>query len=87
VQVFFANFDGLRGGVNPVQTPQSGVQVTVAQQSGASGYCLPFLGELQPVAGRTVNGRTSFTLPPITKGAVFLYGTNSGETAGAQSGK
>jgi hypothetical protein len=87
VQVFFANFDGLRGGVNPVQTPQSGVQVTVAQQSGASGYFLPFLGELQPVAGRTVNGRTSFTLPPITKGAVFLYGTNSGESAGAQSGK
>ncbi len=27
--VFFANFAGLEGGVNPVQTPQTGVQVTV----------------------------------------------------------
>ena len=29
IQCFFANFAGLKGGVNPVQTPQSGVQVTM----------------------------------------------------------
>src|SRR5581483_286122 len=35
--IFFANFAGLRGGVNPVQTPQKGVRVQVAGSNNAKG--------------------------------------------------
>jgi hypothetical protein len=66
---FFANFDGLRAGENPIQTPQRGVKVTL---SGASkGYFLPFLGEVQQVEGARNGDLTTFTLPTIEKGAVF----------------
>ena len=70
-QVFFANFAGLEGGVNPVQTPQTGVQVTVAGAGGGHGFFLPFLGEVQPVAGTAAGGGVVYTLPAIEKGAVF----------------
>ena len=52
--VFFANFAGLEGKVNPVQTPQTGVEVTVAGASTGHGMFLPFLGEVQPVNGTRV---------------------------------
>ena len=66
--VFFANFKGLRGGENPVQTPETGAKITV--KSGKTAYFLPFLGEVQTVKGESVNGETVFTLPEIQKGAV-----------------
>jgi hypothetical protein len=69
--VFFANFAGLEGGVNPVQTPQTGVQVTVAGAGSGRGYFLPFLGEVQPVAGVVGDGGVVYKLPAIEKGAVF----------------
>ena len=72
--VFFANFAGLRGGVNPVQTPQTGVRVRIARSGKAKGFFLPFLGDVQEVNGVSeADGRTSYTLPAITKGAVFWY--------------
>jgi hypothetical protein len=71
--VFMANFAGLRGGVNPVQTVQTGVRVTVASGAKSSAYFLPFMGEVQKVEGVRVEGGTSYTLPPISKGAVFWY--------------
>jgi hypothetical protein len=81
IHVFFANFDGLKGGVNPVPTPQTGVEVTVAPEpNGDTGYFLPFLGEVQKVSARESKGRVSFTLPPITRGAVFWYGKTSDES-------
>ena len=49
--VFFANFAGLRGGVNPVQTPQTGVQVAISGAAKGRGFFLPFLGDVQPVDG------------------------------------
>jgi hypothetical protein len=73
VNVFFANFAGLRGGSNPVQTAQSGVEVSVPSKDANSGYFLPFLGEAQAVKGVRHGDRTTFSLPPITKGAVFWY--------------
>lgn len=76
VNVFFANFVGLRGGSNPVQTPQTGVQVTVTSKS-EKGFFLPFLGSAQPVQGVRQGDSVSFTLPPITKGAVFWYEPSS----------
>jgi hypothetical protein len=69
--VFFANFAGLEGKVNPVQTPQTGVEVTVAGSSMGHGMFLPFMGEAQQLNGIAGAGGVSYKLPPIEKGAVF----------------
>lgn len=71
--IFFANFAGLKGGVNPIQTPQTDVQVTVSGATGGHGFFLPFLGEVQPLSGTAVDGGISYKLPAIEKGAVFWY--------------
>ena len=73
VNCFFANFTGLRAGVNPVQTPQSGVEVSVRATAKGKGFFLPFLGEVQEVKGVRHGDAVTFTLPAITKGAVFWY--------------
>jgi hypothetical protein len=75
VHVFFANFAGLVAGKNPVQSPQS-VTVTVPAASGTSAQFLPFLGEVQPLEGELKQGKVSFALPPIAKGAVFWLEAN-----------
>jgi len=71
--IFLANFAGLRGGVNPVQTVQSGVKVTISSEAKGPAFFLPFMGEVQKVQGVRIAGGTSYTLPPISKGAVFWY--------------
>ena len=71
IQCFFANFAGLRGGSNPVQTPLTGVEVSVAAKDEGKGFLLPFLGEAQTVQGIRHGDWTTYSLPPITKGAVF----------------
>jgi hypothetical protein len=71
--VFFANFAGLQGGVNPIQTPQTSVQVSVAGAHGGHGFFLPFLGDVQQLKGTVDPAGVSFTLPSIEKGAVFWY--------------
>lgn len=73
VNVYFANFAGLVGGKNPVQTPQTGVEVTLTSKSQGRGFFLPFLGETQVVKGVQHGDSITFTLPAITKGAVFWY--------------
>jgi hypothetical protein len=73
IECFFANFAGLRGGVNPVQTPQSGVEIRLTSKSDGKGFFLPFLGEAQPVKGVRSGDAITFALPTITKGAVFWY--------------
>jgi hypothetical protein len=73
VNAFFANFGGLRGEVNPVQTPESGVEVTVVSKSEGKGFLLPFLGDVQAIKGVRHGESVSFALPTITKGAVFWY--------------
>jgi len=73
VTCFFANFAGLRGGVNPVQTPQTGVEVSLTSTTEGKGFFLPFLGEVQTVKGNRRGDSVTFTLPAITKGAVFWY--------------
>lgn len=73
VQVFLANFAGLRGGVNPVQTPQNDVRITLPAAADGQGFFLPFLGEVQKLNGVESAGRVSYRLPPILKGGVFWY--------------
>jgi hypothetical protein len=71
--VFFANFAGLRGGVNPVQTPQTDVQVTIVGATKRGGFFLPFLGDEQKLDGIVSAGGVTYHLPAIEKGAVFWY--------------
>jgi hypothetical protein len=71
VHIFFANFQGLRAKENAVQTPASGVEVTVPGKVG--GHFLPFLGEETMITGRFENGSTLFRLPDIAKGAVIWF--------------
>src|SRR5439155_23591831 len=66
--VFFANFKGLIGGKNPVQTPETGAMLVVSGQ--ATARFLPFLGDVQTLRGESEDGKTTFLIPPITKGAV-----------------
>jgi len=58
------------GGKNPVQTPQT-VTIRVPAGHGSSAYFLPFLGNEQKLEGVSTQGRVTFTLPPISKGAAF----------------
>ena len=71
--VFLANFAGLRGGANPIQTPQTGVQVTMLAATKGRGFFLPFLGNVQPLQGTASAGGITYNLPAIEKGAVFWY--------------
>ena len=80
---YFANFAGLRGGVNPIQTPQQHVRITVHSSNGM-GFFLPFLGKTSSVPGAARNAYTVFDLPPIAKGAVFWY-IKDGSRGGRQS--
>jgi hypothetical protein len=73
ITCFLANFAGLRGGSNPVQTPQNGVEVTVQSKTDGKGFFLPFLGQLQAVNGERSGESIRFTLPTITRGAVFWF--------------
>src|SRR3984893_7322888 len=72
--VFLANFAGLVGKKNPVQTPQTDVRISLPTAANSSGFLLPFLGDVQKLDGTQANGRTTFNLPPVLKGAVFWYG-------------
>jgi len=71
INVYFANFTGLVGGSNPVQTPQTGVEVTVKSNSGSEGQFLPFMGDAQTIKGVRHGDAVTYTLPAISKGAVF----------------
>jgi hypothetical protein len=73
VNCFFANFAGLRGGSNPIPTPQTGVEVSVTAKGAGDGFFLPFLGEVQTVKGSRHGDNITYALPPITRGAVFWY--------------
>ena len=74
VSVYFANFAGLRGGVNPIQEPQTGAEVKVKTDAEVQGTMLPFLGNPEPVSGKREGASITFKLPAITRGAVFWYG-------------
>jgi len=73
INCFFANFAGLKGGVNPVQTPQNGLEVSLRSNPDGKGYFLPFLGQVQQLPGKRSGDSLTFALPTITKGAVFWY--------------
>jgi hypothetical protein len=65
--VFLANFSGLRGGENPIATPQKGI---VLRARGTRAFYLPFMGSAQPLTGEKDGDRMLFHLPPIERGGV-----------------
>jgi len=71
ISVYFANFAGLRGGSNPIQELQNGVEVRVKANANLQASFLPFLGNAQPVVGTREGDATLFKLPSIARGAVF----------------
>jgi hypothetical protein len=56
-----------------VQTPQTGVQITISGATTGRGFFLPFLGDVQSVEGTAAGGGLTFKLPAIEKGAVFWF--------------
>ena len=70
---YFTNFVGLRGGENPIQTPQQHVRIIVPSSPHGKGFFLPFLGRSESVPAVASNGHTVFNLPPIPKGGIFWY--------------
>ena len=70
--IFFANFLGLKPHEVVVPATQKDVTVTVSRKVGP-GHYLPFLGKTQDVQGKTSGDKTVFTLPDISRGAVFWF--------------
>jgi hypothetical protein len=69
VQVFLANFSGLRGGVNPVPAPLK--DITIRLRTGAKRVeFLPFLGDVEEVRGRPEAQEFVYRLPTMTRGGV-----------------
>lgn len=54
-------------------TPQNSVEVTVQSEADGKGLFLPFLGQVQAVKGERDGDSIRFSLPTITRGAVFWY--------------
>ena len=70
VSVFLANFKGLRSKEVAQQIPEQNVTVTFAAAGPGTMAFLPFLGDVQKVAGTFKGGKVTGRLPPIDKGAV-----------------
>ncbi len=69
VQLFLANFSGLRGGVNPVPTVQKGIALRM--RTGATRVeFLPFLGEVQVIRGERDGDQFVYRLPELGRGGV-----------------
>jgi hypothetical protein len=66
--IFFANFDGLRGGKNAIPTPQTGI--TLRLRTRAVMHYLPFLGNVQEVRGVPEGDSFIYRLPPLARGGV-----------------
>jgi hypothetical protein len=73
LHIFLANFDGLAGGKNAVQTPQKDVRVSIPSPDGAKAWFLPFLGEAVELEGQRQKDELVFVLPEIQKGAVVWF--------------
>jgi hypothetical protein len=66
--IFFANFDGLRAGKNPVPTPQR--TITLKLRTQARVRYLPFLGSPREIRGTRQDDGFLYRLPELTRGGV-----------------
>ena len=70
VQLFLANFSGLRGGVNPLPTVQKGIVVRLGKGAKRVEY-LPFLGDAQPIQAKREGQEFVYYLPALERGGVI----------------
>ena len=73
ITCFLANFVGLVAKKNPIQTPQDGIEVSIAAKTDGKGFFLPFMGQVQSVKGERQGGKVQFKLPTVSRGGVFWY--------------
>src|SRR5437867_438241 len=78
--IFFANFKGLVGGKNPVQSPETNARIVVLRFARV--YFLPFLGDVEELKGTSGKKKITFLVPPINKGAVVWLKVNGCATHG-----
>ena len=78
--IFFANFKGLVGGKNPVQSPETNARIVVIRFARV--YFLPFLGDVEELKGTSGKKKITFLVPPINKGAVVWLKVNGCATHG-----
>jgi hypothetical protein len=71
-----ANFKGLRGHQNPVQTPEIGARIIFEGNTDKVSF-LPFLGEVVTLTWKKDGQKTVFVLPRIDKGAVVCTETKN----------
>ncbi len=69
VQVFLANFSGLRGGVNPVPTVQKGIALRMRIGAKRVEF-LPFLGEAQTIQAKREGEEFVYYLAALERGGV-----------------
>jgi hypothetical protein len=79
--IFFANFKGLVGGSNPVQSRETDARIVISGLARV--YFLPFLGDVEELKGTSGEGKTTFLIPPINKGAVVWLKVNGRATNGS----
>ena len=70
--IFFANFAGLKPHEIAIPTRQKDITVEVQGKAGKASF-LPFLGDVQELTGTFENGKTTFTLPAVERGAVLWF--------------
>ncbi len=68
--VFIANFSGLKGKENAVQSPEKDVTIIFSEKPNVKVYALPFLGEIQEVPSESRDGKLTCVIPEINKGVV-----------------
>jgi hypothetical protein len=73
LHIFFANFKGLKSKEVAKQTPESDVEVVLPAERPFVGHCLSFFGETREVTGEWSEGKGTFHLPPIFRGAVIWF--------------
>ncbi|HSB17735.1 MAG TPA: hypothetical protein VLE22_25020 [Bryobacteraceae bacterium] len=69
-RVFLANFKGLKASQVAQQLPERNVRITFKTGRKGSVYVLPFLGEVEKLAGEWKNGSLTCVIPEVNKGAV-----------------
>ena len=69
-RVFLANFKGLKASQVAQQLSERNVRITFKTGRKGSVYVLPFLGEVEKLAGEWKNGSLTCVIPEVNKGAV-----------------
>jgi len=73
IHIFLANFKGLQGEVNARQVAEKNVRITLKDKTARICYLLPYLGEVQTIAGTSTGNEQMYIIPEVQKGAVVWF--------------